>query len=244
MIATTSWCSGPGSVDNRVEGGSATINGGGSSGTATIQVVTGSITIYNPDGTASDDGTVDVGDSVPMTVRLTSPAAVDGQFMLSYDTDCFKITTDAAGNNVVAPDTTQFTASTGGTQLYLWGVGSTSDPTGSQITLEYVEGDPQAVPVATAKQQVAAVTAGLDVTQALKYGLVRLKLEFGDLNSVQQANIGEQLIIWPYAKGAWEINTIKSANSPLIINHKRFALAVRDLTTNCQKTLLRYGWRW
>ena len=101
------------------------INGGGSSGTATIQVVTGSITIYNPDGTASDDGTVDVGDSVPMTVRLTSPAAVDGQFMLSYDTDCFKITTDAAGNNVVAPDTTQFTASTGGTQLYLWGVGAT-----------------------------------------------------------------------------------------------------------------------
>ena len=64
------------------------------------------ITIYNPDGTASDDGTVDVGDSVPMTVRLTSPAAVDGQFMLSYDTNCFKITTDAAGNNVVLPDTT------------------------------------------------------------------------------------------------------------------------------------------
>ena len=47
---------------------------------------------------------------MPMMVRLTSPVVVDGTFMLRYDTDCFKITTDAAGNNVVS-DTTQFTAS-------------------------------------------------------------------------------------------------------------------------------------
>jgi hypothetical protein len=131
-----------------VSGGSATINGGGNSGTATIEEVKGAISFYNPNGTPND-GTVDFGGSVPMTVRLTSPGAVDGQFMLSYDTSCYEITTDAAGNNVVIPGTTTFTASTGGTQLYLWGLDSSSDPAAAQINLEYVEGDPQAVGVAT-----------------------------------------------------------------------------------------------
>ena len=55
---------------------------------------------------------------------MAPPAVVDGQFMLSYDTSCFNIMMDAAGNNVVLPDTTTFAASTGGTQLYLWGVGA------------------------------------------------------------------------------------------------------------------------
>ena len=40
-------------------------------GTATIEKVPAALTIYNPDGTPSNDGTVGVGDSVPMTVRLT-----------------------------------------------------------------------------------------------------------------------------------------------------------------------------
>ena len=73
-----------------------------------------------------------MGDSVPMTVRLTSPMAVNGNFTLSYDTDYFKVTTDAAGNDVVTPGVTPITPSTGGTQLYLWGVAPTSDPAGSQ----------------------------------------------------------------------------------------------------------------
>ena len=129
-------------------GGPSVINGAGSTGTGFIEKVCGSLTIYNPDGTASDDGTVDVGDSVPMMVRLTSPAAVDGQFMVSYDTSCFKITTDAAGNNVVKPDTTTFTASTGGTQLYSLGAAATEDSSGSQIQLFCVAGNSQTKPVA------------------------------------------------------------------------------------------------
>ena len=140
---------------------SMTINGGGSSGTATIQIVTAAITIYNADGTSSDDGTVDVGDCVPMTVRLTSPMAVDGQFMLDYDTNYFMVTTDAAGNNVVTPDSTTLTPSTGGTQLYLWGVGETSDPAGSQITVLYAEGDPDTAPVGKAKANVVDTLIGI-----------------------------------------------------------------------------------
>ena len=137
---------------NNTPPGPGTLNFINSTGSGIIEKVCGEVAIYNPDGTASDNGTVDVGECVPMMVRLTSPAVVDGQFMLSYDTDYFKITTDAAGNNVVAPDTTTFTASTGGTQLYLWGVAPTSDPSGSQITLEY--GDP--VPIANQNVVVPA----------------------------------------------------------------------------------------
>ena len=73
---------------------------------------------------------------------------MDGQFTLSYDTDYFwKVTTDAMGYDVVTPDDTTLTPSTGGTQLYLWGVDGTPYPTGSQITLNYVEGDPETVAV-------------------------------------------------------------------------------------------------
>ena len=63
-----------------------------------------------------------------MTVRLTSPMAVNGNFTLSYDTDYFKVTTDAAGNDVVTPGVTPITPSTGGTQLYLWGVAADLRP--------------------------------------------------------------------------------------------------------------------
>ena len=129
-----------------------TVNGGGSTGTATIEQVTGTLTIYNADGTPSVDGAVGVGESAPMIVRLTSPATVDGKFTLSYDTDYFKVTTDAAGNDVVTPGVTPIAPSTGGAQLYLWGIAPTSDPSGSQISLDY--GDPILCTVANA--QVAA----------------------------------------------------------------------------------------
>ena len=86
----------------------------------------------------SNDGTVDVGDSAPMTV-MASPAGADGTFSLSYDTSIFSVTTDAAGNNVVNPGDA-LTLNHGYAQLYLWGVGSTSDPNGDQITLDYTEG--------------------------------------------------------------------------------------------------------
>ena len=93
---------------------------------------------------------------------------------LSYDTSCFKISTDAAGNNVVLPDTTTFAASTGGTQLYLWGVGA-SDPSGAKIALEYVEGDPEVENVAkTTAPAVVVPTGGKDVTQALFFGGCRV----------------------------------------------------------------------
>ena len=123
-------------------GGPSTINIQ-SPGTATIETVQAALTIFNPDGTPSVDGAVDAGGSAPMTVQLTSPAAVDGTFTLSYDADYFKVTTDAAGDDVVTPSVTPITPSTGGTQLYLWGVAPTTDPDGSQITLDY--GDPDAV---------------------------------------------------------------------------------------------------
>ncbi len=66
---------------------------------------------------------MDVGSSVLMVARLTSPATVDGQFTVSYDPDYFKVTTDAMGYDVVTPDDTTLTPSTGGVQLYLWGWG-------------------------------------------------------------------------------------------------------------------------
>ena len=53
---------------------------------------------------------------------------MDGTFTLSYDTDYFKVTTDAAGDDVVTPGVTPITPSTGGTQLYLWGVGADLRP--------------------------------------------------------------------------------------------------------------------
>ena len=71
-------------------------------------------------------GIADVGESVPMMVRLTSPDVVDGPFMLDYDTNCFKITTDAAGNNVVTPDTTNSRPAPAA-RSSIWGVGATSD---------------------------------------------------------------------------------------------------------------------
>ena len=80
-----------------------------SPGRATIETVQAALNIYNPDGTPSDDGTVGVGQSAPMTVQLTSPMAVDGKFTLNYDTDYFKVTTDEAGNNVVTPNSTPIT---------------------------------------------------------------------------------------------------------------------------------------
>ena len=120
-----------------------------SKSTGLIEAVSGSLTIYNPDGTASNDGTVEVGDCVPMVVQLASPAAADGKFTLNYDSDYFTVTTDAAGNDVVTPGQTQVTVTSGGTQFYLWGVGATSDPSGAQITLEY--GDPEQAGDANAK---------------------------------------------------------------------------------------------
>ncbi len=98
--------------------GTPSVVGGGelawnvrSPGRATIETVQAALNIYNPDGTPSDDGTVGVGESVPMTVQLTSPMAVDGKFTLNYDTDYFKVTTDEAGNNVVTPNSTPITPS-------------------------------------------------------------------------------------------------------------------------------------
>ena len=70
--------------------------------------------------------------------------------MLDYDTNYFMVTTDAAGNNVVTPDSTTFTASTGGTQFYLWGEDPTSDPNGSQITGRRTERTPVKVAQAAA----------------------------------------------------------------------------------------------
>ena len=85
---------------------------------------------------------------------------------LSYDTDYFKVTTDAMGYDVVTPDDTTLTPSTGGTQLYLWGVDGTPYPTGSQITLNYVEGDPETVAVDHKNEQV---TGTWQIAQAWKY---------------------------------------------------------------------------
>ncbi len=172
-------------------------------GTATIEKVQAALTIYNPDGTPSNDGTVGVGDSVPMTVRLTSPMAVNGNFTLSYDTDYFKVTTDAAGNDVVTPGVTPITPSTGGTQLYLWGVGATSDPDGSKITLDY--GDPEAV--GTQNQKVAVV-GGKDITPQLVLGMDRLERAFIKLTVSQQLELMERLTTGVQEFYAWDIPTL------------------------------------
>ena len=135
-----------------------------SSGTGLIQEPSGTITIYNPDGSVSNDGTVDVGDSAPMTV-MASPAGADGTFSLSYDTSIFSVTTDAAGNNVVNPGDA-LTLNHGYAQLYLWGVGSTSDPNGDQITLDYTARGSQQAGLAAPNADQATPLAGATGKQA------------------------------------------------------------------------------
>ena len=67
-------------------------------GTGLIEPATGSLTIYNPDGSANTgDDMLDVGDSVPITV-ITSRAGPDGSYVVTYDADYFKVTTDPTGN--------------------------------------------------------------------------------------------------------------------------------------------------
>ena len=105
-----------------------------SQATATIRAVTGSITVFNPDGSGGDDGLED-GDCVPMEVRLTSPAAVVGTFSLEYDAMCFKVTSDSAGNDVINPGD-PIPPSTAGTMLFLWADGDTGTST-SEISLAY-----------------------------------------------------------------------------------------------------------
>ena len=101
--------------------------------TGTIRGITGSLTIFNPDGTpdwSGGEATLNEGDCLPMEVKLTSPAAVDGTFSLDYDPTYFQVTSDAAGDDVVNPGDS-ITPSTGGVMLYLWGEqpidGSTPD---------------------------------------------------------------------------------------------------------------------
>ena len=105
-------------------------------GVGVVRKITGSLTIFNSDGTAGDSN-IDVGESTPMEVRLTSPATVDGMFGIDYDPDYFSVSTDAAGENVVQPDAMVLTPSTAGQTLYVWGVAPTSDPDGSDISLVY-----------------------------------------------------------------------------------------------------------
>ena len=88
----------------------------------TPPVVTGSLTIFNPDGTPAAQGSELVGDYDPMEARLLDPAAVDGLFALDYNADYFKVTFDNAGQDVVTPDATTFTPDTGGTPLFVWGL--------------------------------------------------------------------------------------------------------------------------
>ena len=75
--------------------------------------------------------------AVPMEVKLTSPAAVDGYFGLNYDSAYFKITTDAAGDNVIQSGVAVIARASGGTLLYLRGVATTDDANPANITLFY-----------------------------------------------------------------------------------------------------------
>jgi len=63
--------------------------------------------------------------------------------------------------------------------------------------------------VKATENTAASVTGGLNVTQALIYGRMRLSNQFALLGTVKQADLAMQLITAPWAINAWDIGTLK-----------------------------------